>query len=641
MDSHTTLTGIAFTGNRTRVILLGLALLLLCVPIVPARLEAFSIDAQVSRQKLSIQDQLQFSIIVSDDKSKNLPQPELPYEFEGFSVLTGPNHQTSIQIINFAMTASSTYTYILAPLKVGTLTLPVINVSWQGQKYTTKPIQIEVVDAPAGSAAGQTGQAAPSSRQGQQQVSDSDKSFFRLEVSKKKVFVGEQILLQYVLYTRERVENVGFQNMPSLTGFWVEDIEMNQIMQSESTIDGVPYNRLLLKQQLLFPTSSGEQTIEPIGLQLQVGVQVQNQRRGRSLFDGFFNDPFFSTRTQTKLENSLPIIIDVQGLPAGQGKPENFNGLVGEYQARASINKTEVKRDDSVTFSVSISGQGNVQNIPEPVLPELDDVKLYSPTVSKKVSKTSSGVTGSKTFEYIIVPRCEGQLVIPSIEIPYFSPTAHAYKLARTQPLTLNVLPSEHGQESPLIVLAPTTAKSELTLLGQDINYIKVGLGSIGNQGDYLIQKPWFWLLHMVPVGLIGLVALVRWRQRSLLNDVAGTRSRKARNVAKKYLKAAAKALHKNDTANFFQVLGKGISTYIADKLNISAAGMTTDLVRDLLSEREVSEEVQAQILEILHQCDFARFAPASISKEDMHAAFEKARAAINTLDRQKLKKKS
>jgi len=596
----------------------------------PMSAEALSIQSQVSHTKISLQDQFQFSVIVSDDKTQNLPQPDLPQEFEGFAILSGPNRSTSIQIVNFQMTSTATFSYILAPLKTGTFTLPAVSVTYQGKHFSSKETTVEVTDAPAGSV--QQPGTAPDRGQGQQQEDNAGHSFFRLEVRKKKLYVGEQVLLEYVLYTREQIVDLGFTNLPPMTGFWVEEIEMKQIQQSRTEIKGVPYNRLLLKQQLLFPTSSGEIVIEPIALQLQIAVQ----RRSRSLFDDFFADPF-SSRSQTKIVNSLPVELEVLALPA-KDKPAAFNGLVGEYSAGMSLNKAEIKRNDSVTMTITISGNGNIQSIPEPVLPEIDNVKLYSPTVKRKVSKTASGISGSKTFEYLLVPRNEGELTIPEIEIPFFSPASQSYKTARTDAVVMNILASDEEQEDPLIVLAPAGNRNEVTLLGQDINHIKLDLSSLGDSSEYLVLKTWFWLLQLLPLCLIGLIAFIRWRQEVLRKDQAGTRYRKARNIANKFLKEASRELKNNEATTFYQVLGKALSTYLGHKLNVSETGMTNDQLEELLTERAVPENIINDALGVLQQCDFARFAPAEKANSEMKATLEKARTVINNLEHLKLK---
>lgn len=612
--------------------------LLLAANLPKTYAQAIRIEASGNRSQVSMDDQLVYTIAVSSGETQNLPMPVLPKSFEGFSVISGPNRQTSIQVVNVQMTAVLQIVYVLMPVKKGSFTFPPAKVSYKGQEYASAPFTVEVVDTPAGGGTTQPGGRAgqPQGAQGgQQSAEDAKASIFRLEVSKNKAFVGEQILLEYVLYTREQIVDLGFKNLPDLTGFWNEDVGQTQIQQSQTTLDGVPYNRLLLKQQVIFPTSAGTKTIEAIALSMQVAVRG----RSRSPFDDFFNDPFFGgSRAQPKYVNSRPVEITVMPLP-DSGKPAQFSGTVGDYTLKAGVNKTEVKQGDSVTLTVSVSGRGNIQAIGEPTAPDMSGLKLYNPTVSKKSAIKNGIVSGQKSFEYILVPSVAGKITVPPFTLAIFSPAKGTYETIESNPLSLTVQASDKPEETTMIAAAPVTLKNEVTLLGQDINFIKLTPAEIEDQGIYYIREPWFWAFQSFPLVLIGLVFTVRKRRQDSLKDVAGTRFRLARGVAKKYLNQAAKSARKGMAVEFYGHLGRAISRYLSDKLNLSEAGLTSDQVAGLLIERGVDLEQVEPILEILRQCDYARFAPATVSQDDLAIWLQKARTVIDRLERLKMKR--
>jgi len=594
--------------------------------------QALSLDVQVNRQHITLDDQIVLTITISG-KERDLPSPGVPNTFDGFNVVSGPNHsqQTNIDMVSGQTASTQIVQYVLLPERKGTFTIPSLSIIYQGKTIASKPIIIKVSDTP-GQSGRRTGQGRTTQQRGNSQ-GQGKLSFFRLELSKKKVFVGEQLLLQYVLYTREKVRDLGFKNIPKLTGFWVEEIEMKDFAQAMTTIEGVKFNRVILKKQILFPTSSGQITIEPISLNLQVIVNRQNRRSRNS----FFND-FFGSRTEAKYLNSRSLEIDILPLP-DKGRPAKFNGLVGDYSAKSSINRRDVTKGDSITYTITISGKGNIQGIQEPAIKEIDGFKIYSPTVSKKVNKGRGTLSGRKSFEYILVPADEGELTIPSVPVCFFSPSAKSYKTINTKLMKINVLPSDKEMERPMVMLPNETVKSQVKLLGQDINFIKLTKEPIVNQDELLLAKPWFIAIQILPIILIALVAATKKKHEISMKDVAGTRYRKAMKGAQHHLKEAAKALKKSTSTEFFPALARSISTYLANRLNISAAGITSDQIRQLFEDKNIPLEHVNEILDILQQCDYARFAPEQAGIEDKQELLNKTKNCIGKLQKINLRK--
>lgn len=619
--------------RKNRIYFVLLILYCLCSAglfVATAVAENFSIRADVDQRQISLDDSLVLTVTLSGE-SRNIPTPSIDGRFDDFTIVSGPSQQTSIQIVNMAMTASMTIQYILVPQKLGQLSIPSFTVEYEGKNYTTQPIAITVTDSgSAGSRSADQGDTVSGEAVNEENIKP---SFFRYEVPQTTVYVGQQIPLEYVLYTREQVVDLGLKSLPSMTGFWVEEVDMPNVIQKQTKINGVAYNRVIIKRQILFPTAAGSVTIEPIAL----GLQVRVQSRTRSPFDDFFNDPFFSrARGQTKYVNSRPLELLILPLPE-QNKPADFQGVVGEFSIDGRVNRTEVKQGDSITFTVSISGTGNVQAIPEPTIPVINGMKLYPPTVDKTVRKTSQGISGSKSFEYILVPSDSGQLIVPPVSISFFSPELKQYRTIQTEEVLLHAAESDVDTSQPIVMPNTIPEQSEVKLLGQDIHFIKTNI-ELNDQSGLLIKNAAFLVLQTAPLLLIGLVVTIRKRRESMMQDVAGIRARRAKGLSKKYLKEAVKALKKGEASEFYVSLERSLSNYIADKLNIAAAGLTSALIQENLRERNVEQSIVEDVLKILQTCDYARFAPTTPTNEEMKNHLEEAKIAIQKLEQQKIK---
>ena len=105
-----------------------------------------------------------------------------------------------------------------------------------------------------------------------------------------------------------------------------------------------------------------------------------------------------------KIVKSQPLKISVRPLPSGA--PASFKGAVGSYTFKASIDKNKVKTNDAITLKAVISGTGNIKLIDafEPQLPA--DFETFDP----KTNVAVKGISGNKTFEYVMIPAPFGQL---------------------------------------------------------------------------------------------------------------------------------------------------------------------------------------------------------------------------------------
>ncbi len=530
------------------------------------------------------------------NKAENFVAPT----FENFRVLGGPNQSTSMQIINGKVSGSLSYSYVLRPQKTGTFTIGPGFINYEGKKYTTGTIKIKVVKGKA-----------PAQRKAQNNrggLSDEDIAknvFIRAVPSKTHVVQGEQITVLYKLYTKLNISSPSVSKLPVYKGFWAEDLDMPRNISYEIEMyNGQRFRVATIKKVALFPTKSGLLEVTPF--ELNVPVLIRKRRSSRSLFDDFFNDPFFgATETYQFLARSNSLKIKVDPLPV-KNVPDSFKGAVGEFSMKAYLDKQKVKINDAISLKIQISGRGNIKLVDMPQLNLPPGFEQYDPKESENIM--SSGViAGTKNIEYLLVPRLPGKKVIPEVKFSFYSLKDKKYKTLTAGPFEVEI---EGDVTSASIPSAAGFSKEDVRLLNQDIRFIKTDIPLIRIQN--LKRFPsWFWWAILVPSFV--LVLLVGWRRKNdeLKGNIRLVKSQKARKEAIKRLKIAKKALDKNDSELFYNEIAKALQGYLEDKLFIPTSEFSIDKATEKLEELSIAKELIQKVKDIFNKCEFIRFAPS------------------------------
>lgn len=588
---------------------------------------AFAQDGQfsaaVDKNPVAQDEQFTLEFVVSSSGAGNARNFKMP-DLGKFLILSGPNQSTSMQIINGAVSSTQTYSFILKARDVGKFTIGSAAIEAGGKQYKTEPIEITVTKG--------SGQQRTQTQQAQQDnsVEVGDNLFLRAVVDRSRVYQGEQITITYKIYMRVRVVNYAINKLPAMTGFWSEELESSkQIDLAPEVIDGKQYQMGVLKKMALFPTQSGTLEINPMEITCQ--VQVQTRRRSNDLFDQFFNDPFFGT-TQTANVNlrSEPIKITVLPLPT-TNVPESFHGAVGKFSLNASLTKRTAKTNEPISLKATISGTGNVKILEAPKLNLPSDFEQYDPKVNENISRSGATISGTKSFEWLLVPRYPGDKKIPPLEFTYFDLNQRRFVTLRTN--EFNVLVEKGSAEAPQI--AAGLSKRDVKLLNEDIRFIKTDAGSFRKKDEEPVNPAAAVAMTLIP--LAAFIGLLIYRQRSaqeMMNTVS-FRSRKAMKVAAKKLHTAKSLLTGNNAEAFYAEVSRALWQYVSDKLAIDRAELSVDNVTQSLQEKKVSEELTAKIKECLEACEFARFAPSSSTQEEKNKMYEAAGSIIIAAERE------
>ena len=574
--------------------------------------------------------QLSYSV---NQRAKDLRAPE----FTDFDYVAGPytSQSSSTSFVNGKRTSSfqMTYTYTLLASKEGSFTIPPATIKVDGEQYTSNGVRITVLpaDEPAQTNANRQSHTAgtTASQQHESQTISSENIFMRTLVSKTKVHEQEAILLTYKLYFAgvDVAQLTNNTRLPEFKGFLKQELEMSEIQTELEHYNGRNYQTAVLYRTLLFPQRSGDIVIDPA--QFEALLRVQNRAQVRSIFDDFFN----SYTTVTKALQSPGITINVSALPAG--KPLGFCGGVGQFNISSSISSTELQANEAVTLTVTIQGAGNMKLLKNPAVDWPEGFEVYDPKVTNNFSVTTSGVSGTKTIEYLAIPRAGGVYTIPAIQFAYYDTQADAYRSLATPEYTLNIARSTN-EESGAAVVNTYVQKENIQQLGSDIRYIYTGeLKAASNRNSISFGTLLFWLLYAIPLSIAALMFIV-FRKRIKENaDVTRMRYKKANKVAQRRLKVAEQLLQQNKKEAFFEEIERAAWTYLSDRLSIPTAQLNKENIAQILTEKAVPDATIKQMLHVLSTAEFARYAPTSDSA--MHELYEDTIKIINQLESEKL----
>lgn len=610
--------------DKTKRLLLPVMLLMLTA--VPAIAEDVSFTAQAP-QAVVKGDQFRISFKVNAGGGKEFRAPDM----KSLSVLSGPSLSTfsSAQTINGKMTSSTTvtYTYVVIAEEEGDIKLDGATIKVDGKQYTSNSLTIKVLPPDQN----QGGQGQGSSRSTQQQSSGqgtasagADDLFMLATVDKTTAYEQEAILLTFKIYAAPSVNLTSMSNkMPDLKNFHVQEVELPT--QKEFQLEhynGRNYQTMVWMQYLLFPQHSGELEIPATPFEGVVAQRVA--RSSNDVFDMFFNsDRYVETKRDL---TTRPIKINVKTLP--QGKTKSFYGGVGDFSVSSTISSTDVTANDAVTLRVILSGTGNLKLVKTPEISFPQDFDIYDPKVENKYTIKGGRQTGNKVYEYLVIPRHSGQYTIPAVEFQFFDPKSGSYKTVKTDEYTLNVAKGQGGESQTSVSYVN---KEDLKFVGQDVRFHATPT-ALKSDSSQFFGSLVFWLLMVLPL-IILLVVLAVSRKRIADNaNSAKVRVKKASSVATKRLKVARKLLMDNRKNEFYEEMMRALYGYFGDKLSIPVANLSKDNIEDELKRRNVTAEHITQVIELLDDCEFARYAPGD-DEGRMDRLYEKAVSVIGQVE--------
>ncbi|MBU4149223.1 MAG: BatD family protein [Candidatus Omnitrophica bacterium] len=586
-----------------------------------------SISASVDKQEIALDEQLVLTIIVNGDVS-NIPQPGIP-AMNGFTAYSSGRSQ-NISIINGHVTSTVSFNYILVPNDEGDYTLGPFTIEYNGKTYSAGPIDVKVM--PRGTAAAQApSYSSPSQPQDHQRGSQKPgkELFIETYVDKLRAYVNEQVTLTFAFYQSVDLFQNPVYNPPSTTGFWTEDMPPQK--KYYKVVNEARYLVTEIKTAL-FATSPGEFIIG--SARLEASVEDLERVFSRNPFDIFDRVPFSMFRKgKPVILTTEPIRVEILPLPE-EGKPQDFKGDVGNYDITVETDKNNVEENQPISLKIKISGKGNIKTISSPHVPEMDDVKVHDSGSSENISKADYIVQGEKAFEKVVIPKRPGSFTIGPIGYSYFDPAAKKYVEKNVGPVEVMAIKSKEQPAPEQAVLFPGLTKEEVRLLKKDIAYIKTSVPRLRPRDAFLYKNKIFIAFNIFPLLLLILFYISEVHKERLRTDIGYARSRRARGMAAKRLKAAKGIMLKHDVKAFYAEINRAVIEYVADKLNIPHASITKDILEIRLEEKGCSRENIERLKELFDICDMARFASGKFDREDMQRSLGEASEVITELEK-------
>lgn len=576
---------------------------------------AAEISAMVDRSEVALGDQVVLTVTVSGD-GQSLPNATEP-STDGFQV-TDISNSNSFSFINGKVSSTRKTIYVLSPTKIGIFTIKPGSIQFGGRVVSAAPIQVRVV----------AGNATPSSPVGSDGGGTAD-LLIETTIDTDKPTVNQQVTLTFRFFrARELFKNPDYEP-PSTQGFTMEQLTKQQ--SSRRNING----KLFLVEEIkyaLFPIFSGKQIIGPATLAYYERVKSNRPRRrgpfDDPFLDGVFDDPFSAGGRFTKHRiTTAPITVDVQPLP-DEGRPEGFSNAVGEYRISAVADKNILKAGETLSLKVIVSGYGQVKTIGEPVLKLPDGFSRFD-TKSKENQVVKDGrVFCSKTFEYVLIPRREGDFTIGRLTFPYYDPVRAKYEVATSGEFQVKVLP---GDKMITVATAGGGGGKDVELLAEDIKFIKTE-AALADTGEGPYGPSWVWATLGVPVLIFALSLIWRVYHERFLSDPVLVRRRGAARTALSALADLNSVVSSIQAKDFYTALSKIVIGFISDRLDLSASGLTTDEVTLALGEAGLENALREESANFIEDCYLQSFSSASAGEEGMMSSLSRARRLIEAL---------
>ena len=538
-----------------------------------------------------------------------------PPNLNGLRKISGPNQSSSssMQIINGKISRSktTTYSYYVTALKEGELTIKEASITSNGKIVRSKAGVMNVTKAN------------PKAKTNSYNIAEN--VFVKTSVNKNNIYQGEQIVVSYKLYSKINLTDINISSIPELNGFWKEEVETKSTAKLE-VIDGVRHNVWEISRFILTPQKSGKLNVDPMNINVTVQIKKQRNRRDP------FGDPFGMFGSYKNIEEEIQsknIKINVKDLP--EGAPENFNGAVGQFELKSSVDKKTADANEAINYKLTLSGNGNIHLIDNIPVNFPANFESYDPQKKDKTFNTKNGIAGKIEFEHLLIPRYKGEYSIDGVSFSYFNPRSKTYKTITTESLVINVLKGENNENAYVT--------SEELKNSNSKGFISIKETTELSSIDKSSFNQWLFIALMLIPLLVVIIYLIFLfiEERKNRNPIL-RKYRKSLAFAQKRLKKAQKHLENDEKELFFEEIEKSLWSYFSNKFNVDIADLSKETINAFFDKNGVTETVKNNFMAIIEKCEFCRFAPSALETEDMKVVYEKATAVIIEVE-QDLKK--
>ncbi|MAW64658.1 MAG: hypothetical protein CMD18_00520 [Flavobacteriales bacterium] len=501
----------------------------------------------------------------------------------------GQNSGNSTSIVNGSISQSITLTYYLKSTKTGIFKIPGIKFLLNGKQYPCQNKTIKII----------------------KQRKDSGISgdlILKLKPNKTSVYVGEPIRCDLQWYSSFQTQGFRLKELPKFDGFVVKALE-TKTKSKLKTINGKKYLTGKSYSFILTPIKVGTVKLPVVKGDIYLTT-------GRGFFQQTEPREITSNSVSLKIK-SLPVA------PKGNSSPV----LVGQFKLKTRLDKKELKVNDAVTIRLSIKGNGNLNAINDLKINFPSAFETLPPTIKNNVKTDLSGIHGTKTFEFVAIPRQPGSFTIPSIRISAFNPKQKKYYILNSEPVTIEVTGSGSLDVNPY----SSSGGKDVEIQGSDIRYInEVEKLSAEKNSDYT-RSVFQYLILALSLLTFGIGSFAFQKRLLSKSEVKNKQKAKANKVAKKYLKSAQKEIN-GDKNKFYALVDDALNNYLLGKLMIEQSQLKQETITDEFKKQNINDSLIKETLKISNDCKMARFSPLVLAPNEM---FLKAEKVINELENQ------
>ncbi len=614
----------------------GLNKIILTTCLLFASMTLFSqinFTAKLSSSRVGVNQQFTVTYSLTGGRSESFERPPFAgFRLIGQSSITGGGSMQMYvngQLIS-GNEGEQSWTFTLMPTTTGTFDISPAKVKVNGTWIESQPLKVTVVNTPQNPTPMQSQTQSQAhqqqgSKQGQQQQTEkgaqnglkSDDVMISANADKTSAWVGEPIIITYRIHTKVSIPSYAINKIPAFDGFWSENlIDPNtKPQQSEEIINGQRYTTALLRKIIVYPQRSGKLTLEPLEAEIIARIVRQRQQPNTrdwmdQMFNNFFSNPFgsdpFSSfsgfgsafediKTTVK---SNTITLNIRDLPS-KNRTADFTGQVGKFSMESWIDKDRILIDDALNLYVKISGNGNMSLLQAPEVQFPKSFDVFDPQTEDNTKVSSSGLSGSKTFNYLIVPREPGNFTIPSVKFTFFDPSTGDYKTISTEDYKIQVV----GQGSQVVSSDETE---------QDIRFIHLKNSKFRTKNSFFFGTLWHYVLFILPLILFITFIIILRRHIQLHSNEKLLKYKQATKTAKKRLKKASHLLNSGKFDEFYEETSRAIWSYLAHRFSIQQADLSVEKVIQQLQSSGVNDDNLTHLKETLDFCEFIRFAPGA-----------------------------
>ena len=546
-------------------------------------------DASVSKTKLGLNERLRVDFVMNQN-GDNFSPPD----FENFQIIGGPNQSIKTSYVNGERSFSKTYSYFLQPLKKGSIKIKQASIEIDGEEYKSLPIEVLITDSVSQPSESVT------------QYYNDDDIELRALISKGSPYLNEPITVIYKLYYKApiNISDARETETPNYKDFWSQTIKIPQLKVQREIYKGQNYNVVEWRKVVLYPQKPGELEISPLSLNLVLDVPTDKR--------DFFGNVIYDQTSQVISTGKR--IINVKDLPLNN-KPSSFTGAVGQFEFDVILNKSSLRATESFQAELKVKGEGNLKLFDLPDLLVPSSMELFEPQREESINTNLSGMSGSVTKLFTVIPRFQGSFPIEEVEFSYFDPQLESYKTLKSPRLTVDVFDGPTIANSSLNNTNVITSNDSFRFIKTKANLIKI-------DNSQFFESQLFYILVSSPFAIVIAFVMLTAYTRTRKSSTIELQKAQEKEI-NKMIDTAKKSL--NDKNIFYDLIEKALLKTLFLKFSINIENFNKEKIKSISRDKGVDEKTISKIIQLIENCESAKYSRSSNSmmNNDLKTAIE------------------